>query len=137
MGKVDGIIDEAVEQIEQIPQIEVEVDVAAARRYGITPGHVRRQSSALLASEEVADIFHGGKAYDVHVWTQPEFRDSFSESRTCRSTRPAETRCASTRRRRTNQAGCQHYQARGQTRRVDASADVAGRDLGLRCRRRP
>ena len=29
----------------------------AARRYGLKPGDVRRQSSALLASEEVSDIF--------------------------------------------------------------------------------
>jgi CzcA family heavy metal efflux pump len=130
MGTVDGIIDEAVEQIEQIPQIEVEVDVAAARRHAITPGHVRRQSSALIASEEVADIFHGGKAYDVHVWTQPEFRDSFSDVENL----PIDTPSG-------DQVPLQTVADIGirpiantikherQTRRVDATADVAGRDL--------
>src|SRR5919109_964367 len=58
LGKIDGAVDAKTEQIEQIPQIEVEVDVDAARRYGITPGYVRRQSSALIASEEVSDIFN-------------------------------------------------------------------------------
>ena len=130
MGAVDGIIDEAVEQIEQIPQIEVEVDVAAARRDGITPGHVRRQSSALIASEEVGDIFHGGKAYDVHVWTQPEFRDSVTDVENLpidtprgdqvplHSVADIEIRpIANT---------IKHER---QTRRVDATAGVAGRDL--------
>ena len=79
MAAIDGFVDPHVEQIEQIPQIQVEVDVAAAQRHGITPGHVRRQSSALLASEEVADIFHEGKAYDVHVWSIPTARDSVSD----------------------------------------------------------
>jgi CzcA family heavy metal efflux pump len=130
MGTVDGVIDEAVEQIEQIPQIEVEVDVAAARRDGITPGHVRRQSSALIASEEVADIFHGGKAYDVHVWTQPEFRDSVTDVVNL----PIDTP-------RGDQVPLHSVADIGirpiantikherQTRRVDATADVAGRDL--------
>jgi Cu/Ag efflux pump CusA len=79
MATIDGFVDPKVEQIEQIPQIQVEVDVAAAQRRGITPGHVRRQSSALLASEEVADIFHEGKAYDVHVWSLPTARDSVTD----------------------------------------------------------
>jgi Cu/Ag efflux pump CusA len=79
MATIDGFVDPHVEQIEQIPQIQVEVDVAAAQRHGITPGHVRRQSSALLASEEVADIFHEGKAYDVHVWSIPSARDSVTD----------------------------------------------------------
>ena len=130
MGTVDGIIDEAVEQIEQIPQIEVEVDVAAARRDGITPGHVRRQSSALIASEEVGDIFHGGKAYDVHVWTQPEFRDSVTDVENL----PIDTP-------RGDQVPLHSVADIGirpiantikherQTRRVDATAGVAGRDL--------
>jgi CzcA family heavy metal efflux pump len=130
MGTVDGIIDEAVEQIEQIPQIEVEVDIAAARRHAITPGHVRRQSSALIASEEVADIFHGGKAYDVHVWTQPEFRDSVTDVENL----PIDTPNG-------DQVPLQSVADIGirpiantikherQTRRVDATADVAGRDL--------
>ena len=130
MGKVDGIIDEAVEQIEQIPQIEVEVDVAAARRYGITPGHVRRQSSALMASEEVGDIFHGGKAYDVHVWTQHEFRDSFSDVENLPIDTPGGDQVPlHKRRRRSNQADCQHHQAR--------APDAPGRRQRGRGRARP
>ena len=59
--------------------IEVELDLAAARSYGLKPGDVRRQSSALLASEEVSDLFYGGKAYDVHVWSIPSARNSVTD----------------------------------------------------------
>ena len=130
MASIDGFVDPHVEQIEQIPQIQVEVDVAAAQRYGITPGHVRRQSSALLASEEVADIFHEGKAYDVHVWSIPSARDSVSDVENLPIDTPdggqvplsavadiAIRPVANT---------IKHER---QTRRVDAAADLGERDL--------
>jgi CzcA family heavy metal efflux pump len=130
LGKIDGTVDAKTEQIEQIPQIEVEVDVAAAERYGITPGHVRRQSSALIASEEVGDIFHQGKAFDVHVWTQPEFRDSVTDVENL----PIDTANGGQvpLRKVANidiKPIANAIKHERQTRRVDASADVAGRDL--------
>jgi CzcA family heavy metal efflux pump len=130
LGKINGTVDAKTEQIEQIPQIEVEVDVDAAERYGITPGHVRRQSSALIASEEVGDIFHGGKAYDVHVWTQKEFRDSVTDVLNL----PIDTANGGQvpLRRVANidiNPIANAIKHERQTRRVDASADVAGRDL--------
>ena len=56
-------------------------DLAAAQAHGLKPGDVRRQASTLVASEEVGDIFRGGKAYDVHVWSTPETRNSVSSLR--------------------------------------------------------
>jgi Cu/Ag efflux pump CusA len=130
MGEVDGIIDESVEQIEQIPQIEVEVDVEAARRYGITPGHVRRQSSVYLASEEVGDIFAGGKAYDVHVWSIPSARDSVTDVQNLPIDTPSGAQVPLHRvadvRIRPIANTIKHEE---QSRRVDAVADVGGRDL--------
>jgi CzcA family heavy metal efflux pump len=130
MGGIDGIIDERVEQIEQIPQIEVEVDVDAARRYGITPGHVRRQSSVFLASEEVGDIFAGGKAYDVHVWSIPSARDSVTDVENLPIDTPSGAQVPLHRvadiRIRPIANTIKHEE---QSRRVDAVADVSGRDL--------
>ena len=62
---IPGVIDAHPDFAEDLPHIEVEMSLAAARRYGLKPGDVRRQTSALLASEEVSDLFPGGKAYDV------------------------------------------------------------------------
>jgi Cu/Ag efflux pump CusA len=45
----------------------------------VSPGEIRRATATLLASEEVGDIFGGGKAYDVHVWTVPGERDSLDD----------------------------------------------------------
>jgi CzcA family heavy metal efflux pump len=130
MAEVEGTVDPQVEQIEQIPQIEVQVDINAARKYGITPGHVRRQSSALIASEEVSDIFVGGKAYDVHVWTQKEFRDSVVDVEnmlidTPRGGQVPLKRVADI----DIRPIANTIKHERQTRRLDAAADVGGRDL--------
>ena len=50
-----------------------------ARRVGLTPGDIRRQSSTLIASEEVSDIYVGGRAFDVHVMAIPSARDSVTD----------------------------------------------------------
>jgi Cu/Ag efflux pump CusA len=42
----------------------------------VKPGDVRRAAATLVESEEVGDIFRGGRAYDVHVWSTPETRGS-------------------------------------------------------------
>jgi CzcA family heavy metal efflux pump len=130
MSGVEGVIDAQVEQIEQIPQIEIEVNAAAARRYGITPGQVRRDSSALIAGEEVGDLFHGGKAYDVQVWTIPAARDSVTDVEnllidTVSGDTVALKEIADVRIR----PVANTIKREEQSRRLDAGADVAGRDL--------
>jgi CzcA family heavy metal efflux pump len=81
MSKIDGIVEESAELHVDVPQMTVEVDLAAAQRYGLKPGDVRRASGVLVASEEVGDVFSGGKAYDVHVWSTPETRSSLTSIR--------------------------------------------------------
>jgi CzcA family heavy metal efflux pump len=79
LGSVDGIVDEHVELQKDVPQIEVRVDLEKARTYGIKPGDVRRAAATMLAGEEVGDIFRGGKAYDVQVWSVPQSRTNLSD----------------------------------------------------------
>ncbi|HEX7171849.1 MAG TPA: efflux RND transporter permease subunit, partial [Candidatus Limnocylindria bacterium] len=59
LAAIEGIIDLHVELQVEIPQIEVEVDLAAAQAYGIKPGDVRRAAAALVAGEEMGDVFFG------------------------------------------------------------------------------
>jgi Cu/Ag efflux pump CusA len=130
MSTVDGVIDAQVEQIEQIPQIQIRVKPAAARRHGITASEVRRDSSALIASEEVGDLFYGGQAYDVHVWTIPSARDSVTDIENLPIDTPnggtvalkeiADIRIGPV---------ANTIKREEQSRRLDAGADVAGRDL--------
>jgi CzcA family heavy metal efflux pump len=64
-----------------VPQIDVKVRLSVARRYGVKPGDVRRAAATLVASEEVGDLFRAGKAYDVHVWSTPQTRNSLTAIR--------------------------------------------------------
>ena len=79
LGKITGIDGVHGELQVEVPQIQVEVDLAAAQRYGIKPGDVRRAAATLVSSEEVGDIFGLGKAYDVHVWSTPGTRHNLSD----------------------------------------------------------
>jgi CzcA family heavy metal efflux pump len=81
MSGIDGIVDESAELHVDVPQMTIRTNLAAARRYGLKPGDVRRASGVLVASEEVGDIFSGGRAYDVHVWSTPRTRSSLTSVR--------------------------------------------------------
>jgi CzcA family heavy metal efflux pump len=130
IAEVDGVVDAHPDFAEDLPHVEVELDLAAARRQGLTPGEVRRQSSTLLASEEVSDIFSGGKAYDVHVWSIPSARNSLTDverlpidtpsGEQVRLDEVADVRVAPT---------PNHIERELQSRRIDVGANVEGRDL--------
>ena len=81
LSKIDGMVEIHVELITEIPQIEIEVDLAAARRYGIKPGDVRRAAAALIAGNEVSDLHRGGKVYEVQLWSTPKTRHSLTSVR--------------------------------------------------------
>jgi CzcA family heavy metal efflux pump len=81
IAAVDGVTDASVEFQEGVSHVEVEVDLAKAQRYGLKPGDVRRATATMVESEEVGDIFRGGKAYDVHVWSTPKTRNSLTSLR--------------------------------------------------------
>src|SRR5918993_1998110 len=131
LQNIPTLVDAHADFQEEVPQLEVEVDLAAAQHYGIKPGDVRRQASTLVASEEVGDIFTGGKAYDVHVWSTPETRNSVSSVRQLPIDTPggeqitleqvADVRLAPT---------PNAIERVNQSRRIDVGANVEGRDLG-------
>ena len=75
---IPGIVDLNVQLQSEVPQIQVEVNLPEAQRYGLKPGDVRRASGTLLAGEEVGDLFRDGHAYDVNVWSTPATRSSLT-----------------------------------------------------------
>jgi Cu/Ag efflux pump CusA len=79
LGGIPGVVENHVDLQENVPQVQVEVDLAAAARYGIKPGDVRRAAALLMAGEEVGDVFQGGRAYDVQVWSTPETRRNLTD----------------------------------------------------------
>src|SRR4029453_19320922 len=75
MAGIDGTLDHHVDISTDVPQLQVEVDLARAAQFGLKPGDVRRAAATMLAGEEVGDIFRDGRAYDTVVWSVPSARD--------------------------------------------------------------
>jgi CzcA family heavy metal efflux pump len=81
--QVDGVLSDIPESSGEhvsldvdVPQIDVKVDLVKAQAFGLKPGDVRRSAAALVASEEVGDLWRNGKVYDVRVWSPPEVRSN-------------------------------------------------------------
>ncbi len=131
LAQVDGVVEAHADFEVDVPQVDVEVNLAAARRHGIKPGDVRRAAATLVSGEEVADIFRGGKAYDVQVWSTPRTRQSLTSIRDLPIDTPggghvrlgdvAQVRIKPTPNVIERDAG---------SRRIDVGANVRGRDLG-------
>jgi CzcA family heavy metal efflux pump len=81
LSGIDGLEDLHTELVADVPEIEVEENLAAGERYGLKPGDVRRAAAVLMSSEEVGDIFKGARAYNVHVWSTPATRNSLTALR--------------------------------------------------------
>src|SRR3954447_4267651 len=79
MAGIPGTADHHVDISTDVPQVQVEVDLAKAAQYQLKPGDVRRAAATLLAGEEVGDIFRGGRAFDTVVWSVPEARGSVED----------------------------------------------------------
>jgi CzcA family heavy metal efflux pump len=128
---IDGIIEEHVDLQVDIPQLKVEVDLAAASRYGIKPGDVRRAAAAFIASEEAGDIWRGGKNIEVHVWSTPKTRNSISSVRDLLLDAPDGRRVRLGELAKVQMRPTPNVVLReNNSRRLDVAANVAGRDLG-------
>jgi len=130
IAKIDGTVHLHTELMVEVPQLQVKVKLDEARRYGLKPGDVRRTLAALIAGNEVGDIFVDGRTYDVQVWTKPELRDSITTisqylintptGKTVRLSEVADIRVAPT---------PNVIKREGGSRRINVEANVKGRDL--------
>jgi CzcA family heavy metal efflux pump len=130
IGDIRGVVDAHASFQTDLPHIEVEPNLAAARKHGLTPGNIRRQASTLIASEEVSDIYAGGRAYDVHVTAIPSARDSVTDVENLQLDTPNGGRVrlsevATVRMAPTPNA----IERSNQSRRIDVGANVEHRDL--------
>lgn len=131
LAEIEGITDLHVEFLVDIPQIEIEVNLAAAERYGLSPGDVRRAAAYLIAGWEVGDIHTSNRTYDVNVWSLPESRVSMTSLYDLRIDTPsggqvplsevADVRIA---------PAPNAINRENLARRINVEAEVVGRDLG-------
>jgi CzcA family heavy metal efflux pump len=78
MTGVKGVVDQHAELSVDVPQIQVQVDLAKAAKVGLKPGDVRRYAAATVAGLEVGNTFLAGKVYGVVAWSIPSARQSVS-----------------------------------------------------------
>ena len=131
LSNVEGLIGLHVELQQQIPQIQVKVDLEKTHLYGLKPGDIRRASATMMSGSEVSDIFREGKVYDVMVWSLPSSRKSLKNVKellidtpdggTVRLDEVADVRIAPT---------PNIIKRENDSRRIDIGANVQGRDLG-------
>ena len=60
------------------PTLQVEVNLAAAKHYGVKPGDVRRAAATMFSGIQVGSLFEEQKVFDVVVWSIPDSRQSIT-----------------------------------------------------------
>jgi CzcA family heavy metal efflux pump len=73
---VPGFEDCKLDQTSSIPQLRIEADRDRSKAYGIAPGHLNEQLSALIGGKEVAELREGQRAVNLVMRLPVEWRDS-------------------------------------------------------------
>jgi Cu/Ag efflux pump CusA len=76
---VSGVANTVVRPIPQQPTLTVKVDLAAAQRYGLRPGDIRRDATTLTSGLIVGNLYEQSKIFDVVVWGAPQTRSNLTE----------------------------------------------------------
>jgi Cu/Ag efflux pump CusA len=81
IGGVSGVVRTRVEPQIKVPTVEVKIDLAAAERYGLKPGDIRRDAALLMSGLIVGSLFEEQKVFDVVVVGAPQTRRSLTDIR--------------------------------------------------------
>ncbi|MES2437526.1 MAG: efflux RND transporter permease subunit [Verrucomicrobiota bacterium] len=73
---IPGFEDAKLDVQSSIPQLRIEADRDRARAYGIAPGHLNEQLSALIGGKEVAELREGQRSVNLVTRLPLEWRDS-------------------------------------------------------------
>ena len=129
--EIDGIIDLHVQPLTMIPQVEIKFRPEAAAQFGLTPGDVRQAANTILKGTKVGEIYQEQMIFDCVVWGTPKVRQDVSALKELVIDTPtgghvplgqvADIHVAPTPNQITREANSRH---------IDVSCNVAGRDLG-------
>lgn len=73
---IPGFEEAKLDQLASISQLRIEVDRQRALAYGISPGKINRELSALLGGKYVAELFEGQRAINLVTRLPEEWRNS-------------------------------------------------------------
>lgn len=79
LTRVSGVANPVVRQIPQQPTVTVKVNLAAAQKYGLRPGDIRRDATTLTSGLIVGNLYEQSKIFDVVVWGAPQTRSNLTE----------------------------------------------------------
>ena len=131
LSKVDGVVDPQVELPVEEPILSIEVELAAARRYGIKPGDVRRAASFLVQGIQVGALFERQKVFDVVVVGTPDTRHSVNSVRNLLVDTPGGGRVRLDEVADVSMVSSPNSIKReAVSRHIDVGAGISGRDLG-------
>jgi Cu/Ag efflux pump CusA len=88
VSRVGGVRDAHIQSTPVQPTLEVEVNLEAARKYGVKPGDVRRSAAILVQGLDVGAFFEQQKVFQVIVRGVRDVRESLDSIRDLRIDRP-------------------------------------------------
>jgi CzcA family heavy metal efflux pump len=131
LAQINGAVNVHTELQVDVPQVDIQVNLAKAQFYGLKPGDVRREVSTLVAGIEAGSLFEEQKVFSVVVMGTPETRHSLTSIRDLLIDTPsgkqvrlgdiADVRILPT---------PNMIQHEAVSRRIDVSLNVRGRDPG-------
>lgn len=73
---IPGFEDAKLDVQSSIPQLRIEADRDRARAYGVAPGHLNEQLSALIGGKEISELRDGQRSINLVTRLPLEWRDS-------------------------------------------------------------
>ena len=130
VSRVDGVRDPRAIAIAQQPTLQIEANIAEARRYGLKPGDVRRAAGTMVNGLEAGSFFEGQKVFSVVVRGVAATRSSVTSIRNLLIDTPGGGKVrldkVATVKITPNPVDIRHY---GVERYMDVTAGVDGRSL--------
>ncbi|SMO49246.1 efflux RND transporter permease subunit [Fodinibius sediminis] len=130
MEGVEGVVDLAVEQQQNVPQIQIRPNRRALARYGMSIGDLSEKIDVAFAGETVSQIIEGDRLFDLMVRYDEEHRGRIKAVRNAELTLKNGTvvplsELASIK----SRSGPNTISRENVQRKIVVSANVAGRDL--------
>jgi Cu/Ag efflux pump CusA len=79
LAGVAGVSHPVVRPIPRQPTVDIRVNLAAAQKYGLRPGDVRRDATTLTSGLIVGNLYEQSKIFDVVVWGAQRTRSDLTE----------------------------------------------------------
>src|SRR5207237_1503020 len=81
LARVSGVAHPVVRPIPQQPTVTVKVNLAAAQKYGLRPGDIRRDATTLTSGLIVGNLYEQSKILGVVYSVGPHTRRALTELR--------------------------------------------------------